>query len=442
MASRDHRDQGRTLKILSREDRDRDGERGRDDRGDRDRDRRRRDDRDRERRREERDRRRDREREAEKPVQGPIVLLKRPDTKSGSGVSAGDRGDQGNSGNSASEASGTKNAPTLILQRSAKKDQENSDQSNVEKGKSSGPACVTDVLKPPYHFPGGKAMPLIDSSMKMCSWKSFNYDANNYPGNMDYLVVTVIGRPNVGKSTILSYLAGSEKFGNRSVFPPRNRDEEMQSSIYISQDQIVFIEMSSVYNQSATSDLIPLVSQQGVLEVSNVTWNLRLVRWALSVSHVILVVSENVFEPNVFQLMNSAEIIHPMDSALGEGSYPEPIYICNKANLELLDNLDGAQGREFQKQFTSVIGRKPRISTNYHVLPHIKYDMEHERFDEFKRSIMEFNRYNRAPFAPDKDELAKLVQKHNIQDWYQNACRLWDDMNMSNYFSSYVKLLP
>ncbi|ODM93757.1 hypothetical protein Ocin01_12925 [Orchesella cincta] len=229
------------------------------------------------------------------------------------------------------------------------------------------------------------------------------------------------------KSTILSYLAGDEKFGNRSIFPPRNRDEEMHSSIYISQDQIVFIEMSSVYNQAATNDLIPLVSQQGVLEVSNVTWNLRLVRWALSVSHVILVVSENVFEPNVFQLMNSAEIIHAMDSALGEGSYPEPIYVCNKTNLELLDKMDGTQ--EFQKQFTSVIGRTPRISTNYFVLPHIKYDMEHYRFDEFKRSIMEFNRYNRAPFAPDKDGLAKLAQKHNIQDWFQNASRLWDDMN-------------
>ncbi|ODM93760.1 hypothetical protein Ocin01_12924 [Orchesella cincta] len=118
------RDPGRTLKILSRDDRD--GGDRREDRGDRDRDRRRRDDRDRDRRREDRDRRRDREREAEKPVQGPIVLLKRPDTKSGGGSSAADRGDQGNSGSSTGDAG--KNAPTLILQRSGKKDQENSDQ--------------------------------------------------------------------------------------------------------------------------------------------------------------------------------------------------------------------------------------------------------------------------------------------------------------------------
>ena len=33
----------------------------------------------------------------------------------------------------------------------------------------------------------------------MCPWKSFDYDGNNYPGNMDYLVITAIGRPNVGK---------------------------------------------------------------------------------------------------------------------------------------------------------------------------------------------------------------------------------------------------
>lgn len=73
-----------------------------------------------------------------------------------------------------------------------------------------------------------------------------------------------------GKSTILSYLAGSEDFGVQNIFLPRNRDEEMQSSIYISSDQIIFIEMSSVFNQAATNELIPLVSQQGVLEISNV----------------------------------------------------------------------------------------------------------------------------------------------------------------------------
>lgn len=75
-----------------------------------------------------------------------------------------------------------------------------------------------------------------------------------------------------GKSSVLSYLAGGndDKFGARKVFPPRSREEEMQTSIYITKDQIVLIELSSVYNQAATNDLIPLVSQQGVLEVSNV----------------------------------------------------------------------------------------------------------------------------------------------------------------------------
>lgn len=65
------------------------------------------------------------------------------------------------------------------------------------------------------------------------------------------------------------------------------------------------------------------------------------------------------------------------DSALGEGSYPEPVYVCNKANLELLDHTEMAS--EFQKHFTSVTGRTPRIETNYHVLPHVKYEMEHYR---------------------------------------------------------------
>lgn len=153
---------------------------------------------------------------------------------------------------------------------------------------------------------------------------------------------------------------------------------------------------------------------------------------------------------------------------MGEGSYPELLYVCNKANLELMDNIEVAQ--EFQKHFTSVTGRTPRIASNYFVLPHTKYEMEQERycphvlldihhlhqisykfpnnfftefrFEDFKHSISEFSRYNRAPFAPEKEGLTKLVQRHTIQEWFQNSSRLWDEMNSPSYFSSYVKLLP
>ncbi len=57
---------------------------------------------------------------------------------------------------------------------------------------------MTELLKRPYQFPGGQALALIDSKMKFCPWKAFDYDTNNYPGNMDYLVITAIGRANVG----------------------------------------------------------------------------------------------------------------------------------------------------------------------------------------------------------------------------------------------------
>jgi hypothetical protein len=44
------------------------------------------------------------------------------------------------------------------------------------------------------------------------------------------------------------------------------------------------------------------------------TWNLRVMRWAMAVSHIVLVVSDSLMDPNLFQLMNSAEIIHSMVS--------------------------------------------------------------------------------------------------------------------------------
>lgn len=233
MASRDLQGSGRSIRLLSRDDRDRDDRDGR-----RDRDRRRRED---------RERRRDRETDNSKPVQGPIVLLKRPDAKSSSTSTSvsGDRvGEQSSSNTAINVDSSLKPpaGPTLILQRSSKQDvtgdQSGADVSilvmikrgklliyvrwstsaivnirlvwrvrnnnKFQKGKTSGPPALTDILRASYQFPGGRAMKLIDSNMKMCPWKNFDYDVNNYVGNTDYLVITAIGRPNVGKeNTIL-----------------------------------------------------------------------------------------------------------------------------------------------------------------------------------------------------------------------------------------------
>ena len=65
------------------------------------------------------------------------------------------------------------------------------------------------------------------------------------------------------------------------------------------------------------------------------------------------------------------------DSALGEGAYSELVYVCNKSDLELIDKSDEVD--EFRNHFTSITGRTPRITSNYFVLPHVKYESEHDR---------------------------------------------------------------
>lgn len=88
--------------------------------------------------------------------------------------------------------------------------------------------------------------------------------------------------------------------------------------------------MAPVFSCAATYDL---ASQPGNLETTSVvskafilsmliflsnvlvmyqTWNLKVMRWALSVSHVVLILSDNLLDPNICQLMSSAEVVHPM----------------------------------------------------------------------------------------------------------------------------------
>jgi len=76
-----------------------------------------------------------------------------------------------------------------------------------------------------------------------------------------------------GKSTVLSYLAGEDKFGLSEIFRKRNRLQQKEVVGYMSTERILFIEMPSVFNGTAAADLIAHIPPQGTLETTIVVRN-------------------------------------------------------------------------------------------------------------------------------------------------------------------------
>jgi hypothetical protein len=153
-------------------------------------------------------------------------------------------------------------------------------------------------------------------------------------------------------------------------------------------------------------------------------------------------VSEQLVDPNLLQLINSASIIHPTESVFGDNASAELVYICNKASQSLLERNDASIVRSAQSVFNSSLGRSPRISQNFYVLPHLRWIEKQTELQNFKFRLEDFVRYNRATFSSELKNVKRFPQNVTLGDWHQAATRVWDDFSQNSGFQSYMKLLP
>jgi len=58
-----------------------------------------------------------------------------------------------------------------------------------------------------------------------------------------------------------------DEFGKKNIFEERSREQEMDSMMYITEDNIIFIEMASLFDSAAAHDLINS-QHQGTLETT------------------------------------------------------------------------------------------------------------------------------------------------------------------------------
>ncbi|CAG7786606.1 unnamed protein product [Allacma fusca] len=394
------------------------------------------------------------------PVHGPVVLLKRPDAAgaavSGPTVSSKDSRE----GRTERDQQPSQGKPTAILLRAGQWNKGDSipdlrgtgsalTGSGVPSEPSSGevklvkskPTAQSSTLKPLYTFPHQHAIALLNANKDMTMETDLEFITAN-SNSTDFFVITAVGVPQTGKSTLLSYLGTPSEFGESKLFEPRKLHQQKECSVYMTSSKIILIEMASIFNGAAASDMINLMGPQGTLETAAMSWNLRIVSWALSVSHVVLLVSEQLVDPNLLQLINSASIIHPTEPMFGDGASAELVYVCNKASHSLLEVNNSSAVRSAESVFNSSLGRSPRISQNFFTLPHLRWKDQRIGFKNFKFRVEDFVRYNRATFSSELKNVKRFPQSVTLGEWQQAATRVWDDFNQNSGFQSYMKLLP
>lgn len=202
---------------------------------------------------------------------------------------------------------------------------------------------VPNPLAPPPKLKS--CVKLIDESMQFCEVSTDSFMDQN-----DFLVVGILGQQSVGKSTVMSLLAS----GNPSqpvkdmCFKPQDYDQAVGAShctsgidLYVTANRMllldtqplmsasVFERISNLDVSSSTAtpgtkkyagtsaassssgpglgDVGLLTNMDGALEIHS----LQMAAFLLSVCHVVILVQDWFFDPDIIRLIQSAEMLKP-----------------------------------------------------------------------------------------------------------------------------------
>ena len=153
----------------------------------------------------------------------------------------------------------------------------------------------------------------------------------------DYVVVGVLGKKGVGKSTIVSMLGGSaatSKKGNLSLFKTANRDSIEQAqhrtsgiSAFVTNERTILLDVQPLMSGSVLDKTIAQADKkhfnvdfkyfENYIEIQSI----EITCFILSVCNVVLVAEDWFSDPNLFRLLQTAEMLMPnMNTAYSQNT--------------------------------------------------------------------------------------------------------------------------
>ncbi|KAL7644263.1 UNVERIFIED_CONTAM: hypothetical protein RMT77_005090 [Armadillidium vulgare] len=304
----------------------------------------------------------------------------------------------------------------------------------------------------------------------------------------NFLVIAVVGLQGAGKSTIASMLADpltEEKFiSTRSwVFRPESRDEVLRGShstcgveTFITKDRVIILDLQPLLSPSVM-DFVVAQERKTSLDFSSSTENmleiesLQLLTFAMSVAHVLVVVQDYIFHPNLIRLLHTCQMMKPTQSSSHNSSsgvgnnrdginrcgtfdtsdiqhfFPHLVFIHNRSfpqhfvpkfieELQILYHTtlgDSSLCIESQIGMCSGTFSPPvnnisvNLNINLFLIPDFNYQDNCcvsfiESIEEMRRQLFSLSR---CPLTH-----VTLTEK----SWYQYACRMWESIRKSSLY--------
>lgn len=174
----------------------------------------------------------------------------------------------------------------------------------------------------------------------------------------DFLVVGIIGPQGVGKSTVLSILAGGGPFSRSCLFPVQSRQVQEDGTyqtcgidMAVTQERVILLDTQPLLSAALLDHLIHhdrnIPPEYTSPENYNEIQSIQIVTFLLTVCHVILVVQDWFTDINIIRLLKTAEMLKPSSAShathesSGLGSpddsdehYPNIVFLYNKATRE------------------------------------------------------------------------------------------------------------
>lgn len=286
----------------------------------------------------------------------------------------------------------------------------------------------------------------------------------------DFLVVGVLGKQGVGKSTLMSMLAGNRYHDDERTFVFKSgARSSVAVQAFVSAERTIWLDLqpllsANVLEKAVKSERKHVAHEyyENLLELQSI----ELACFLMAVCHVVVLVEDWFMDANLMRILQTAEMLAPSLQLLGAQDEfierkPHLVYVLNKSEFVCKKDVDDMKKcvdrilRDFKLQykgsiceFNSHLGQKKRINednVNFVLLPRAdcqrKDGIAMSEFNgvaSFEKSI----RYlQREILGVRRHHFTNNPSTFTEKKWFAYAGKMWKLIQKSTLIGEYNRLM-
>ncbi|XP_067011318.2 nonsense-mediated mRNA decay factor SMG9 [Anabrus simplex] len=297
----------------------------------------------------------------------------------------------------------------------------------------------------------------------------------------DFLVVGILGLQGAGKSTVLNLVAeGSvEKCARAPLFKPQGPEQlELGShctsgvDLLVTPNRVILLDTQPMLSASVMDRLVQLesskkfvapefTSTENALEIQS----LQLAAFLLSVCHVVIVVQDWFFDPNILRFLHSAEMLKPSTPTTTPDEeiieyFPHVLFLQNRARpsdfaprqIKLMQDIYNRTFLRSRLLIQSGMGiatgdvanvLNPSLCgepINLFLIPDLFEPEEKGQYRGHPGVSILISKLRNQLHGVTRNPLTHTTLTE--KNWYHYASKVWEGIKKSSFFMEYSRLLP